>query len=59
MMDYVNESLQYFDNAHIIKTVHHICNHGTEGDDQIKVYSESGIKALKKYLMDDIEFKFI
>ena len=57
MMDYVYDSLQYFNNTHIIKTVHHICNNGAEGDDQIKVYSESGIEALKQYLMDNIEFK--
>jgi hypothetical protein len=57
MMDYVHDSLQYFNNTHIIKTVHNICNNGTEGDDQIKVYSESGIEALKQYLMDNIEFK--
>ena len=57
MMDYVHDSLQYFNNMHIIKTVHHICNNGTEGDEQIKVYLESGIEALKQYLMDDIEFR--
>ena len=57
MMDYIHDSLQYLNNTHIIKTVNHICDNGSEGDDQIKIYSESGIEALKQYLMDNIEFK--
>jgi len=58
MMVYVHESLQYFNNSHIINTVNNICNYGTESDDQIKVFSKYGFKALKRYLMDNIEYKF-
>ena len=56
MMEYTNDSLQYFNNSHIVKYVNHICENGTEGDDQIKVYSNSGFEGLKSYLMDNIEF---
>jgi len=57
MVDYVYESLQYFNNTHIVKTIHHICNNGTEGDEQIKIYTDFGIEALKQYLMNNIEYK--
>tara|TARA_Y100000588_G_C14174420_1_gene890695 strand:- start:292 stop:1410 length:1119 start_codon:yes stop_codon:yes gene_type:complete len=56
MMEYVNESLNYFNNSHIINTVNHICENGTEGDDQIKIYSNSGFDGLKSYLMDNVEY---
>ena len=57
MMEYTNDSLQYFNNSHIVKYVNHICEKGTEGDDQIEVYSNSGFEGLKSYLMDNIEFQ--
>jgi carboxylate-amine ligase len=57
MMEYTNDSLQYFNNSHIVKYVNHICENGTEGDDQIEVYSNSGFEGLKSYLMDNIEFQ--
>jgi len=49
--------LHYFNNEHIINSVKRICKSGTEGDAQIAVYDESGFEGLKKYLMDNIEFK--
>jgi len=58
MMDYAKDSLNYFNNSHIVKSVNHICENGTEGDDQIEVFNNAGIDGLKNYLMDNIEFKF-
>jgi len=57
MIKYVRGSLEYFNNAHIINTVNHICKNGTEGDEQKKIYSISGLEALKQYLIDNIEYK--
>ena len=57
MMEYTNDSLNFFNNSHIVKSVNHICENGTEGDDQIEVYNNAGFDGLKSYLMDNIEFK--
>ncbi|SVD23114.1 uncharacterized protein METZ01_LOCUS375968, partial [marine metagenome] len=40
-----------------VKSVNHICENGTEGDDQLEVYNNSGFEGLKSYLMDNIEFQ--
>ncbi|MBC8257044.1 MAG: YbdK family carboxylate-amine ligase [Candidatus Marinimicrobia bacterium] len=57
MMKYSNDSLHFFNNSHVVKSVNHICENGTEGDDQIEVYNNSGFVGLKSYLMDNIEFQ--
>ena len=57
MMEYTNDSLNFFNNSHIVKSVNHICENGTEGDDQMEVYNNSGFDGLKSYLMDNIEFQ--
>ena len=57
MIEYTNDSLNFFNNSHIVKSVNHICENGTEGDDQMEVYNNSGFDELKSYLMDNIEFK--
>ena len=57
MMEYTNDSLNFFNNSHIVKSVNHICENGTEGDDQMEVYNNSGFEGLKSYLMDNIEFQ--
>jgi len=57
MMEYLYDSLHYFNNSHVIKSVDHICKNGTEGDDQMKVYSKSSFEGLKSYLMNNIEFR--
>ena len=57
MTEYVNDTLHYFNNEHIINTIKRICKNGTEGDAQMSVFAESGFEGLKKYLMDNIEFQ--
>ncbi len=57
MMEYTNDSLNFFNNSHIVKSVNHICENGTEGDDQMEVYNNFGFDGLKSYLMDNIEFQ--
>ena len=57
MTEYVNDTLHYFNNGHIINTIKRICKNGTEGDAQMSVFAESGFEGLKKYLMDNIEFQ--
>ena len=56
MKDYVNNSLDFFNNSHINKQIDYIVENGTEHDMQIKVYDECGMQVLKKYLMEDIEY---
>ena len=56
MKDYVNNSLDFFNNSHVNKQIDYIVENGTEHDMQIQVYDECGMQVLKKYLMEDIEY---
>ena len=56
MIRYANDSLDYFNNTHIIREVEKIFKEGTEGDEQIRVYNKSGFEGLRKFLMDKIEY---
>ena len=56
MITYANDSLDYFNNTHIIQEVEKIVKEGTEGDEQIKVYNKSGFGGLRKFLMDNIDY---
>ena len=56
MIRYANDSLDYFNNTHIIKEIEKIIKDGTEGDEQITVYNKSGFDGLRKFLMDKIEY---
>jgi carboxylate-amine ligase len=57
MIEYVKNSLNYFNTGHILDTINKIINNGTEADDQIEVYNDSGFTGLKKYLMSNIDYQ--
>ena len=57
MIEYVNKSLQHFSTLHIIDRVNNISRSGTEADDQIEIYNQSGFIGLKKYLMNNTKFQ--
>ena len=50
------ETLKYWKNEHINKYIDSIVKNGTEGDQQVKVYEESGFEYLKKYLMTSVQY---
>ena len=57
MKAYIKDALKYWNNQHINKYIDSILKNGTEGDQQVKVYEESGFEGLKKYLMKSVEYK--
>ena len=57
MIDYCNDSLNYFGNMHIVKYVNNIISNGTEADEQLRVFSKNNIDFLKKYLIDNVQYK--
>ena len=56
MVNYCKDSLKYFGNEDILSIVNKIILNGTESDDQIKIFNEKGIKYLKKYLVENVEY---
>ena len=56
MYNYCKKSLDLFGDKDIEKTLNHILNKGTEGDEQIKVYNEGGFDKLKLYLMNNVDY---
>ena len=58
MILYCNDSLDFFGNKHVVNTVNHILENGTEANMQLAVYNESGFKKLKKYLMNSVEYNY-
>ena len=54
MKAYIKDALKYWNNQHINMYIDFILKNGTEGDQQVKVYEESGFEGLKKYLMDSV-----
>ena len=57
MKAYIKDALKYWNNQHINKYIDSILKNGTEGDQQVKVYEESGFEGLKKYLMKSVEYE--
>ena len=58
MIAYCKDSLNYFGNLHVLKSVEDILDKGTEANDQIALYNESGFKKLKKYLMNSVDYQY-
>ena len=56
MLDYCNDSLKYFGNIHVRKTVENILNQGTESDKQLEIFDKFGMDYLKKYLIETVEY---
>ena len=58
MIQYCLPSLKYFNTEHIIDNINYILNEGTEGDMQVKIFNKYGMKKLKNYLMDNVEYEY-
>ena len=56
VVNYCKDSLIYFGNEDILPIVNKIILNGTESDNQIKIFNEKGIKYLKKYLVENVEY---
>ena len=56
MMIYVNNALNYFSNSHINNEIDFILKNGTEGDQQVTVFNDTGFEGLKQYLMHSVEY---
>ena len=59
MLDYIYPSLVYFNTSEIQNTVEKILKGNTESNNQIKIFNDSGIEGLKKYLITNVEYKII
>lgn len=57
MLDYIHPSLEYFGTTDIESTVESILNGKTEANMQIDIYNDSGFDGLKKFLIDEVEYK--
>lgn len=57
MLEYVDDALSLFNNLNAKDDVAKIINNGTECDEQIKIFSESGFTGLKKYLINNVDYK--
>ena len=58
MLNYCNQSLQYFNNKHVVNYANDIMRFGTESVDQLKTYKNGGFSKLNKYLMDSVEYEY-
>ena len=56
MKEYIKNALKYWNNQHINNYIDFIIKNGTEADQQVKVYEESGFESLNKYLMKSVEY---
>ena len=56
MLDYCNDSLKYFGNIHVRKSVENILHQGTESDKQLEIFDKFGMDYLKKYLIKTVEY---
>ena len=56
MYDYCYDSLKLFGDDDIITRIEHILNNGTEYDEQINIYKESGFEGLKLYLINNVDY---
>jgi len=57
MLDYIRPSLAYFGNENVINIAEHIINGNTEAQKQVDVYNELGFEGLKKFLVENVEYK--
>mgnify|MGYP002856915294 CR=1 FL=1 len=58
MQEYIQPALSYFGNMKVNKYINNIISKGTESDDQIKIYNDTGFVGLKKYLMNNVEYNY-
>ena len=56
MYKYCSKSLDLFGDKNIFENINFILNKGTEADEQINIYKESGFDKLKLYLMNNVDY---
>ncbi len=59
MIKYIEPSLIHFGNEDSIEVANQIVHGKTEAQEQIDVYNESGFNGLKRFLVDNVEYKII
>ena len=59
MLDYIRPSLVYFGNENMIDIAEKIINGKTEAQKQVDVYNDLGFEGLKKFLIENVEYKLI
>ena len=57
LLEYIHPSLVYFGTEKNIQTVENIINGKTEADEQLEVFNKYGQDALKKFLVDNVEYR--
>ena len=58
MLDYIAPSLKYFGNEEVINTIDNIVDGKTEGEKQVDIYNKFGFDGLKKFLVENVEYKY-
>jgi hypothetical protein len=56
MYKYCKDALVLFNDESTIDRIEYILENGTEYDEQLKVYRNKGMDALKLYLMNDVRY---
>tara|TARA_Y100000590_G_scaffold459231_1_gene615782 strand:- start:837 stop:1949 length:1113 start_codon:yes stop_codon:yes gene_type:complete len=56
MLNYCKQSLEYFNNTHLLKYADKIIQQGTEGDQQIKIFKNNNMDYLKKFLIQSVDY---
>ena len=56
MLHYCSDSLDYFNNNHIINELNSILENGTECDEQLNKFNDSNILNLNNYLITSVEY---
>jgi len=59
MLDYIHPSLVHFGNESTISTAEKIIDGKTEAQEQLDIYKQLGFNGLKKFLVENVEYKLI
>ena len=59
MLDYIHSSLIHFGNEDTIEIANQIINGKTEAQEQIDIYNQFGFDGLKRFLVENVEYKLI
>ena len=56
MINYITQSLKYFNNYNVINIIEGIISNGNEASYQLKEYNSKNIKQLKSFLIKNVDF---
>ena len=57
LLNYISDSLAFFGTQHVIDSVYNVLSNGTEADHQLDIYKKNGMDGLKKYLVNNVDYR--